>query len=203
MPLRSAVFLVAMLVVFAGPSVAQPVTGGVKVGANFSRIVFGDDDDGVLDYKTGLVIGAFANVPFTELFTFQPEFLYSMKGAKEEFVGGDEIRTNLGFLQFPLLFRANLLVGSFRPFVLFGPAFGFRTKAEIDRTGEREVDISDETETVEFSGVVSVGMQFGVVMIEGRYDHGFNDLDRNEPFEARTRTFSILAGFDFLRFRDR
>ena len=63
MPLRSAVILVAILVVFAGPSWAQSVTGGVKVGANFSNIVFGEDDedDDDLDHRTGLVIGGFAS----------------------------------------------------------------------------------------------------------------------------------------------
>ena len=40
MPLRSGVTLVAILAMFASPSFcAQSVTGGVKVGANFSKIV--------------------------------------------------------------------------------------------------------------------------------------------------------------------
>ena len=182
---------------------AQPVTGGVKGGVNFGRIVLGEDDAGVLDYKPGLVIGAFASVRATDIFIFQPEFLYLVKGAQENLVGGDIIKTNLGFLQFPLLFRVNFVTGSVRPFVLFGPAFGFRTKADIDRTGEREVDISDETRQSSSAASSRWACSSVKVIIEGRYDHGFNDLDRNEPFEVRTRTFSILAGFDFLRFRDR
>ena len=205
MALRSGVILVAILVVLAGPSWAQPVTGGAKAGANFSNIVFGDDDedDEDLDHRTGLVIGGFANVPFTDLFTFQPEFLYSMKGVTEEEPDGDEITTKLSFLQFPLLFRTNFAVGTTRPFVVFGPAFGFRTSAEIDFPDGDEEDISDETETVEFSGVVGAGMQFGRAIVEVRYDYGFNDLDESEFVEARTRTLSILFGFDFAVFRDR
>lgn len=203
MPLRSAVILVAIMVVFAGPSLAQSVTGGAKVGVNFSTIVVEDDgDDEDLDHKAGLVVGGFANVPITRLFTFQPEFLYSMKGAKEEEPDGDDIKTNLGFLQFPLLFRANFAAGTARPFVVFGPAFGFRTRAEIDLPGESEVDISERTEVVEFSGVIGAGVQFGRTIVEVRYDHGFNDLDENEPAEARTRTISILVGFDFALFRN-
>jgi hypothetical protein len=202
MPLRSAVILVAILAMFACPSFAQSVTGGVKAGANFSKIVFGgDEDDEDLDHKTGLVAGAFINVPMTELFSFHPEFLYSMKGGKEERVGGD-IKMKLDFLQFPLLFRANFAADTTRAFVVFGPAFGFRTRAEIEGPDERDVDITDETEVVEFSGVIGAGVQFGQVIFEVRYDHGFNDLDKNEPAEARTRTISVLVGFDFARFRN-
>lgn len=205
MPLRNAAILVAVLVVSAGPGWAQSVTGGAKVGANFSNIVFeeDDEDDEDLDHRTGLVIGGFASVPFTELFTFQPEFLYSMKGVTEEEPDGDEITTKLRFLQFPLLFRTNFAVGTTRPFVVFGPAFGFRTSAEIDFPDGDEEDISDETETVEFSGIIGAGVQFGRAIVEVRYDYGFNDLDESEFGEARTRTFSILFGFDFAVFRNR
>lgn len=200
MPLRSAVTLVAMLAMFASPSVAQSVTGGVKMGANFSKIAFGGDEgDEDLERKPGLAVGAFVNVPMTDLFSFHPEFLYSMKGGKEERVG-DDIKMKLDFLQFPLLFRANFATGTARPFVVFGPAFGFRTRAEIG-PDDREVDIKDETGVVEFSGVIGAGVQFGQVIFEVRYDHGFSDLDENEPAEARTRTISILVGFDFARFR--
>jgi len=202
MRLRCAVILVAILVLSAGPSVAQPVTGGVKAGANFSKITFGEFDED-LDRKTGLVIGAFITVPMTELFAFQPEMLYSVKGGKFEQPDGDEFKTNLNFLQIPLLFRANFAVGTFRPFAVVGPAFGFRTGANFDGPGEGDVDITDDTNAVEFSGVIGGGLQFGLVSVELRYDHGFNDLDDIESAEIKTRTFSVLVGFDFARFRDR
>ena len=202
MPLRSAVTVVAILAVFASPSVAQSVTGGVKGGVNFSKIAFGGDE-GVedLERKSGLVVGAFVNLPMTELFSFHPEFLYSMKGGNEDRVGGD-IKTKRDFLQFPLLFRANFAADTVRPFVAFGPAFGFRTRAEVEGPDGRDVDISDETAVVEFSGVVGGGVQLSLVIFEVRYDHGFSDLDQNDRVQVRTRTFSILVGFDFARFRN-
>ena len=200
MPLRIAVILVAILAMFASPSFAQSFTGGVKAGVNFSKIVFGaDEDDEDLERKPGLVVGAFINVPMTDLFSFHPEFLYSMKGGKEDRVG-DDIKLKLDFLQFPLLFRANFSAATTRAFVVFGPAFGFRTRAAIG-PDDREVDIKDETEAVEFSGVIGAGVQFGQTIFEVRYDHGFNDFDENEPVEAKTRTISVLVGFDFARFR--
>ena len=202
MRLRCAVILVALLVLFADQSFAQPVTGGVKGGANFSRIAFGELDES-LDRKTGLVIGAFVSVPMTELFAFQPEILYSNKGGKFEQLDGDEIKTNLNFLQFPLLFRANFAAGTFRPFVAGGPAFGFRTGADIDGPDDNEQNITDEIEDVEFNGVIGGGLQFGLLSVEFRYDWGFNNLSVFESAELKTRTMSILVGFDFARFRDR
>jgi hypothetical protein len=207
MSFRSVVILVAVLVAGAGPVWAQPVTGGAKVGANVGTLVVGDDEDDedaeVLGHKAGLVVGGFATVPLTSRFAFQPEMLYSMKGAEEEERDGDEIETTLGFLQFPLLFRARFTAGPTRPFVVFGPAFGFRTNADTDGPGEREEDISDDTKDVEFSGVIGAGVQAGRTIVEIRYDHGFNDLDDDVPGEIRTRTVSVLIGFDFAVFRNR
>ena len=84
MPLRSAVILVAILAMFASPSFAQSLTGGVKAGVNFSKIAFGGDEgDADLERKPGLVVGAFLNVPMTEIFSFHPEFLDPWEVAKK------------------------------------------------------------------------------------------------------------------------
>lgn len=202
MRLRVGAILVAVTALIATPTFAQTVSGGFKIGANFSKIDIEDDEefDEEYDYKTGLVIGGFADFPITDLFSFQPEFLYSQKGGKldlEEFGEEGEFEVKLDQIQIPLLFKANFAGAAVRPYVVFGPGLGFKINAETDDPIFGEEDISDDVETVEFSGIIGAGLQFGRGMVEFRYDHGFNDLDKDDLAEAKLRTFSVLFGIGF------
>ena len=204
MRLRVAAILVALSAFTAAPTFAQ-VTGAVKIGANWSKIKFEEDglnDDS--DMKTGLVVGAAVNVPIAPMFSFQPEFLYSQKGGKNGALTDDdpdfEARIKLDMFQIPLLLKVGATEGSFRPFFVAGPAFGFVTSAKAKFEGDgfsEEEDIKDDVETVEVSGVFGVGVQFGRGTIEYRYDHGFRDMDKDSDATAKTRTHSILFGFSF------
>jgi hypothetical protein len=198
--------LVAILAVAATPTFAQ-VTGAVKVGVNFGKISFEDTEDnfeGSSDNRTGLVIGAAVNVPVAPMFSFQPEFLYAQKGGKNgDFTDNDpdvDASIEVDMVQIPLLLRAGATEGSFRPFVVAGPAFGFVTRAreKFDGFGVSEDnDIKDDVESVEVSGIIGGGIQFGRGSIEYRYDHGFRDMDKESAGKAKTRTHSILFGYSF------
>jgi hypothetical protein len=198
--------LVAILAVAATPTFAQ-VTGAVKVGANFAKVSFEDTEDndqGTSGQKTGLVVGAAINVPVAPMFSFQPEFLYTQKGGKNGALTDDDpdfdAEITVDMFQIPLLFKAGATEGSFRPFIVAGPAFGFVTKARAKFEGQgfsEDDDIKDDVEKVEVSGIVGGGIQFGPGSIEYRYDHGFRDLDKESAGTAKTRTHSVLFGFSF------
>jgi hypothetical protein len=201
MRLRVAAILVAMVALTAAPTFAQ-VTGAVKVGANWSKIKFEEDDfSDSSDMKTGLIVGVAVDVPIAPMFSFQPEFLYSQKGGKNGALTDDdpdfEASVKLDMFQIPLLLKVGATEGPFRPFIVAGPAFGFVTsaKTKFEAFGEvEEDDIKDDVETVEISGVIGGGIQFGRGIIEYRYDHGFKNLDKEEGSTAKTRTHSILFG---------
>lgn len=199
MRFRVGAILVALTLV-AAPTFAQSVTGAVKVGVNFSKV--SGTEDGVdykTDWKPGLAIGAGVDVPITDLFSFAPEVLYSMKGGKNgDFTGdgGEDVKLKIDVVQIPLLFKANFAGGSARPFVVFGPGIGFVTKAKFE-AGSEEEDIKDDVEKVDFSAIIGAGVQFGRGTIEARYDHGFRDLDKDSSSEAKMKTFSVLFGVRF------
>ena len=130
------------------------------------------------------------------MFSFHPEFLYSMKGGKGGDFGTDDNRLKLGLVQIPLLFKAKFAGGSAQPFVVFGPGLGFVTSAKFVEAGIED-DLKDEVEKLDFSGIVGAGVQFGRGVIEVRYDVGFRDLDKDPGSEAKIRTFSILFGVGF------
>lgn len=201
MRLRVGAILVTILAVAAAPTFAQStVTGGVKIGVNFSKLTFSEegDDDLTTDSKTGLVIGGFVDVPITELFSFQPEVLYSQKGGKQEIPGLGDSKVKYDVVQIPVLFKANFAGTAVRPFVVAGPGFGFVTSAKIEEPDIDDLDIKDEVASVEVSGIIGAGLQFGRGIIEFRYDHGFTDLDDEDDIsEAKSKTWSILFGYGF------
>ena len=198
----------AMMVAAASPTYAQGVTFGAKVGINFADVSADDaeDNEEFLDFgnKTGFVAGGFVEVPVAPQFSFAPEVLFSQKGAQAEGEeDGDEFKysVNLTQIQVPVLFKANFAAGSVRPFVVVGPAFGFRTSAnaklEVNDELLDEEELDDDLESVEFSLVFGGGVRFGKASVEARYDLGLNNLDKEEGSDAKTRTFSILFGYAF------
>ena len=203
MRLRVGAILVTILAVAAAPTFAQSnVTGGVKIGVNFSKLTFTEEDvedDETTDSRTGLVIGGFVDVPITELFSFQPEILYAQKGGKQEIPGLGDSKFKLDQIQIPLLFKASFAGTSVRPFVVAGPGFGFVTSAKIDEPDlDEDIDVKDDIASVEITGIIGAGLQFGRGIVEFRYDHGFTDLDDEDDFsEAKSKTWSILFGFGF------
>jgi len=204
MRLRVAAILVAILTVAAAPTFAQ-VTGAVKVGVNFAKTSFEEDtEDFSSDMKPGLIVGAAVNVPIAPMFSFQPEFLYNMKGGKNgdltEGATDVDVKLKVDMFQIPLLFKAGPTEGSVRPFFVVGPAFGFVTSAKFSVEGSDEdfdEDIKDDVEKVEISGIVGGGVQFGRGIVEVRYDHGFKDMDKASDAKAKTKTFSVLFGISF------
>ena len=186
-------FLASFLLFTAAPGLAQ-VSSGVKAGVNFSNVSFDPEDEECCDPRVGFAVGLFTTVGVTDAVSFQPEFLYSMKGAK--FSEGDE-ELKIDYFEIPLLLRADFTTsGNIRPFVLIGPSLGFKLNAKIDEDGE-EVDIDDDVEGFDLGLAIGGGLQFGRGSIEARYTHGLSDADQDDESEARHRVFSVLVGYRF------
>jgi hypothetical protein len=211
MKMRVGALLFVALAVVASPIYAQVAGGGVKLGVNFATINTDSDDDDDDDVdeeefgnKSGFVIGAFADIGLNDQLSFQPEFLYSQKGASADFT--DDTTTvnadlKVDVIQIPLLLKVNFApAGAVRPFIVVGPGIGFITAAKIE-SGAVEEDIKDDVASVDFSGIIGAGLQFGRGIVEVRYDHGFNNLDddEDEGGTAKSRTFTILFGVGFGR----
>ena len=183
----------ALCVVFAlgaVPSYAQTIGGGVKVGVNFANISQSGDEDDDLDTRTGLAVGGYADFGLTDLVSFQPEVLFTQKGAKLGEEDGDDFKLNIDGVQIPLLVKLKFGNG----FIVAGPGLNFITSAKIE-FGDDEEDIKDDVASVDFSGIIGAGVRLGPATVEARYDHGFNDLDDDDLNEAKSRTFTILVGF--------
>jgi hypothetical protein len=189
--------------VLASPSFAQvAVTGGVKGGVNLADVSFDPEDPGFpcCGMKAGGVFGAFVNVG-TPTVSFQPELLYSMKGAKGS-DAAEDARIKVNFVEIPLLLRADpMSENQVHPFVTIGPAVSFRTSAKFEDPSGQEEDLEDTTKSTDFGMIFGGGIAAGPATIELRYDLGLRDLndDPTEDLKVKSRTLSILFGISFGR----
>lgn len=129
------------------------VSLGIKAGAALTDFVGADAGDIMghpYDNRLGFQAGVFANIGFSKLFAFQPELLYSQKGAKTRDV---EEKFRLHYVDVPLVFHVN--TDGF--FLEAGPQVGFLVAAQ-HQTGNISSDITSY-KTVDFGYVAGLGYQ--------------------------------------------
>ena len=191
-------FLTALLC--ATSASAQGLAMGVKGGVNISSVDFDSPvGDTTLDWRVGAVVGGFVRFPLLSWVELQPEALYSSKGGKREDFGVSS-SVLLDYLEVPVLARMPL--GGRKYFAVAGPYVGVRlrarTRTEFSGSTE-EVDISDVVERLDFGLAVGGGLEFGAIVLDGRYSFSLTDIDKDtsEEASAKNRAVSVTVGFRF------
>jgi opacity protein-like surface antigen len=193
---------------------AQDIKFGAKAGLNISN--FSGDIKSDFDTKSliGLQIGGFAEIGISDKFAFQPELLFSMQGAKDEFSESfegfsstGESTLKLNYLNVPLLLKYKL-ADKFS--ILAGPQVGFLMSAEDEFTftetfdGETfsesgTEDVKDDYESLLLS--FNVGASYSItdnLFVDARYNLGLSNLLKDQTFEGET--FSIDGSMNVLQF---
>jgi hypothetical protein len=191
--------LILSLGLLAGVSVAaQAQTGirfGLKAGASLTNFT-GKDVEGAAN-KFGFNGGVVANFGINDMFSIQPEVLYSMKGAKED--GGDG-KINLNYIDIPVL--AKIATGETGLFFELGPQVGFLASAKA-KDNSASQDVKDAFKTVDFGYAAGVGFQVSSsAMIGLRYNGGFTDVYKsvnvfgtNIETKAKNSAFQLYVGY--------
>jgi len=99
------------------------VSLGLKAGASLTDFV---GKDANFDSRFGFHAGVFANIGFARLFAFQPELIYSQKGA--HFLNNSDAGLRLHYVDVPLAFHVN--TDGF--FFEAGPQVGFLVAARSE-----------------------------------------------------------------------
>jgi hypothetical protein len=179
---------------------------GITAGLNFANMSEIDDSD----MRTGFVIGGHLVMPLGPTFAFQPEVLYSQKGAKGTTVdeeSGEEVDIELkhDYLEIPLLLRMTVPTsGGVRPYLLLGPSIGLSMSCEIE--GEANgvsvgIDCDElvEPSSVDVGAALGGGIEFpvgtGAMSLGVRYTLGLSEVFEED--ESKNRVLAILAGFTF------
>ncbi|HEX8333000.1 MAG TPA: porin family protein [Segetibacter sp.] len=185
---------------------------GLDVGANFAR--FNVDREKFptgrtapdADYKTGMHVAAFLDIPIGGMFSLKPQLMYSRQGAeiKQTATGGttSEYDEKLNYLYVAPAAVQIMTPGGF--IVESGPQLGFLLNAEQDRT-TGTTDIKDARNKVDFLWNVGMGfMSKAGIGAHVRYNHGFsnvlstsNDATRNANGKMSNRLFQLGLMYHF------
>ena len=143
---------------------------GLKAGGTLSDLV-GDDAVG-FEAIYGFHAGAFANLSISKLFAFQPEVLYSQKGAKLATPVGDYVTRRFHYVDIPLAFHVN--TNGF--FLEAGPQIGILAAAR-DTYGSASVNVKTLFNDVDFGYLAGLGYQRKAGLGVGlRYNGAFTNV---------------------------
>jgi len=184
----------ALTLAVAGAAQAQSARFGVKAGASLTTLT-GDDVEGAKN-KFGFNGGVMANFALNDMFSIQPEVLYSMKGAKVD--DGNDGRINLNYIDVPVL--AKISTGETGLFFELGPQVGFLASAKAKNNSISD-DVKDSFKTVDFGYAAGLGFQAASGPMVGlRYNGAFTNSYKSiaglDP-KARNSAFQLYVGFLF------
>jgi opacity protein-like surface antigen len=162
--MKKAILSLALLAGAAGVANAQTgVKYGVKGGFNGST--FSGADSKGSEYKAGFAAGAFLNFGVSDNFSIQPEFLYSQKGASVDNYQGNNnltLKSTLGYLDIPIMFRYNIGEDGKGLFVELGPQGSFVLhNRDFFQTGGNKTQQTENTSTNDLNKAV-IGYAGGI-----------------------------------------
>jgi len=165
---------------------------GVKAGLNLSSW-HGDDISGDdVDMLAGFYVGGFYNVKISEMFSFQPDLVFSAEGVKAADI---DLKYLINYINLAPLIRLNTKGGFF---VGTGPQIGFLLSAKVKSGGDSE-SIKDEMKSTNFSWAFMLGYQlkngFGFY---GRYNLGLSNIIDSDDSDVKTAVIALGLRYSFL-----
>jgi hypothetical protein len=179
---------------------AQGFQVGAKGGVNFATVNFAGETNAT-DGRWSPVAGGFVVLPLFWGIALQTEGLYTVKGAR---LNGPTVDSSLvlDYLEVPVLARVTVHAFGSKLYFLGGPAPAFRLRARTRTTfsgATEEIDIADDVKRFDVGVAGGAGMEFGSLIVEGRYTFGLIDINekRADAAAAKNRAVSVTAGWRF------
>lgn len=215
------VAIITALILFSASVSAQNLTGGVKAGLNISNI-YGEHydipEEGT-DCKIGFCAGAFFAYYFNDIFSIQPEVLFTMKGMKwqsEHETQGIPVecnrKWNMNYLEIPVLAKLSITTkGSVKPNLFIGPYLGLKLSAKywfecegasggasIREWGEGDIkDINSTDLGLVIGGGFDFALSQGKLGIDVRYTMGLTRIRDYEGTSEKHGVISLMLGYSF------
>ena len=166
---------------------------GIKAGANFSKFSGDDAKYGGASpkFRTGFAGGGLVNIGLNEMFSVQPEVLYSMEGTMYKESGAKLIFKN-DYINVPVLLQYNNPSGVYAE---TGPQIGFLMSAKMS-DGDNSVDAKDGFKKINFSWGLGAGYKLSNGLgIGARYNLGLANIIDNSGSESGESSNVKLGGF--------
>ncbi len=189
--MKKSFFTLAFIVFCAYGAVAQGISGGLKVGANFANQKYDSDfGDISLDSRTSFHVGGYLNFGVSETFAIQPELLYNSIGAKQ-----DEVAMKTDYLSIPIMLQ-------YSPVPVFnihaGPQIGLLLSAKAEADGE-SVDMKDFYKGLDLGVGVGAGVNLPMGLgFSVRYVLGLANIADSSDFgdvKVTNTAFQVSATY--------
>lgn len=184
------ILLTAFAVAAFGVAQAQEeMSFGAKAGLNIANLGGDAETDGSL---MGFHVGGVAEFPISENFSVQPEVLYSMQGAKYEFLG-EEADLKLSYINVPILAKYYIMEGLS---LEVGPQVGFLMSAKAE-----DEDVKDGYKSIDFglNGGVGYKTEMGL-FFQARYYAGLSSINEEVDgmdYKETNNVISFSVGYKF------
>ena len=163
---------------------------GVKAGLNVANITHTN-----FEVKSDFYVGVLFGLKFSEIYTLQPEVLYSRQGARPKLDGGSDFDIELEYLSLGFANKFLLFKGV-KLHTVVGPFFDIKTKDNLDYSNS--FDIFGNFDVGFFVGLdyeFSSGLG-----IDLRYKMGLVDLggiDVNSVRQHNNKVFQFGLSYNF------
>ena len=189
---------------------AQDVTFGAKAGLNFASMT-GDDAEG-LDGRTSFHLGVTAEIAVSDVFSIQPELLYSGQGFTDsyrelDFEGSGvdidfDLTGRVNYLNLPIMAKY-YASDSFS--LEFGPQIGFLLSAETEVEGSgggvsasETNDLKDALKSTDFALNLGAGYKLDSGLNFGlRYSIGMTDVPDGDSDGFKHSVLQLSVGYNF------
>jgi hypothetical protein len=203
--------ILALIVLLSiGVTNAQDIKYGAKIGLNIANRPAEISSKALL----GINIGGFAEFPVSDVFSIEPELLYSMQGNKIYSSSNSGSSTysstgkvSLSYIVLPVMVKYYI---ADKISLEAGPQIGYLLAASYDRTTENSIGgviTSTSTSSTDKSGLRSIdlGINFGAgYKVSDNIYAGFRSYlgtsdtyDPSGPLSVKNTVFSFNLGYSF------
>ena len=190
----------------AAPVSAQLNTLGFQVGLGRASQVGGfadliEDVGGTTKARTGIVASAYVDYGLPnvhDMLSIQAGLGIAQKGTRIPPDGGLKQRAlDITYVEIPVLAKATISHGLYRPYVVAGPVLALKMSAGGEVDGE-SVDADDEVKGTDLGFALGVGGRRGPFGLELRYTLGLvNITESTDPQEsAKNRQWGLVASYE-------
>lgn len=209
----------AILVVSQSSQAQQWTNADIGVTAGYSNSSVSGDDVQNGGSISGFVLGVSAIRRINPMWSFQPELLYSRRGASARDDDGTfDVKGTADYIDLPLLLKLSIgdaiggAVSGMRPSVHFGPYVGMNLSCNF--SGEIGGDAIDDdcetfeaapnadqnpflvkTQSIDYGVIAGAGLDFGNIGVFARYQMGMAEI--SDGFDLKHRVISIGGRWSF------
>lgn len=172
---------------------------GVKAGVNIAN--YAGDDAGDMDSRVAPLFGAFVRMHLSDKLAFQPEILYSMKGAtgSGEIEGVNvDVTERIDYIDVPLMLKLYVSNG-FN--IQAGPQLSFLLSAEGEFEGggvSVTEDYKEYMKGTDFGFNIGAGYDFDFGLgFDVRYSLGLSNVVDEGDSEIKNKAFQLGVSYAF------